>query len=138
MRPTEQEKHLQSLVSLPDSELRGEFVQQMAKLKQKVMHRAKAKSINGHALNGPMLVELANSYIKPLNEGQVPVIENAWTNVQRFEQERAYKQAQSLYLAQIDLRLRKADRKAELDVKAVLAEIRDLTFAALKREFLGD
>ena len=30
-----------------------------------------------------MLVELANSYTLALNDGHVPVIENAWTNVQR-------------------------------------------------------
>ena len=32
-----------------------------------------------------MLIELANSYIKALNNGEVPVIENAWTNVCHFE-----------------------------------------------------
>jgi hypothetical protein len=57
----------------------------MSRLKAKVMARARVKLVNGHALNGPMLVELANSYVKALNEGEVPVIENAWTNVQRFE-----------------------------------------------------
>jgi hypothetical protein len=69
VRPTEQEKNLQTLISLPDSDLRQEFVQQMAKLRQKVMTKARVKTINGHALNGPMLIELANSYIKALNEG---------------------------------------------------------------------
>lgn len=57
----------------------------MNKLKVKVMSKAKVKQINGHALNGPMLIELANSYIKALNNGEVPVIENAWTNVCHFE-----------------------------------------------------
>jgi hypothetical protein len=32
-----------------------------------------------------MIVELANSYIQALNEGVVPNIENAWTNVCQFE-----------------------------------------------------
>ncbi len=57
------------------------------------MSKAKTKRINGHEINGCMLIELANSYIKALNDGEVPVIENAWTNVCHFEQERAFKQA---------------------------------------------
>lgn len=65
----------------------------MSRLKQKVMGKAKVKTMNGHPLNGPMLIELANSYIIALNEGQVPIIENAWTNVCHFEQERAFKEA---------------------------------------------
>jgi len=40
-----------------------------------------------------MIVELANSYIEALNSGLVPNIENAWSNVCNFEQERAYKEA---------------------------------------------
>jgi hypothetical protein len=32
-----------------------------------------------------MVVELAISYINALNEGTVPNIENAWTNVCTFE-----------------------------------------------------
>jgi hypothetical protein len=53
----------------------------MSRLKQKVMAKARPKTMNGHALNGSMLVELANSYVKALNDGEVPVIESAWTNV---------------------------------------------------------
>ena len=82
---------------LPDSDLRQEFVEQMTRLKRKVMTKVKVKQIKGHALNGSMLVELANSYILALNEGQVPVIENAWTNVCHFEQERCLKEAQNVF-----------------------------------------
>ena len=53
----------------------------------------KVKQINGRGVNGNMLVELANSYIGALNDGEVPVIENAWTNVCQFEQQRAFKEA---------------------------------------------
>lgn len=72
--------------------------------------------MNGHALNGPMLVELANSYIKALNDGEVPVIENAWTNVCHFEQERAFKEAQQTYQRLIFERL-KNNRAPDIDVK---------------------
>jgi hypothetical protein len=69
----------------------------MNRLKTKVSAKAKVKCMNGHPLNGPMLVELANSYIKALNDGEVPVIESAWTNVCHFEQERSFKEAQMCY-----------------------------------------
>lgn len=41
----------------------------MNKLKQKVMTKIKPKLMNGHQMNGPMIVELANSYIEALNTG---------------------------------------------------------------------
>jgi Guanylate-binding protein, C-terminal domain len=58
----------------------------MGKLKHKVFTKARPKSMNGHSLNGCMLVELALSYVTALNNGEVPVIESAWTNVCQFEQ----------------------------------------------------
>ncbi len=86
VRPTEQEKNLQALVRLPEKDLRPEFLEQLSKLKHKVFTKARPKTMNGHALNGSMLVELAQSYVQALNNGEVPVIESAWTNVCQFEQ----------------------------------------------------
>ena len=45
------------------------------------MTKIKYKLLNGHQMNGPMIVELANAYISALNDGHLPNIENAWTNV---------------------------------------------------------
>jgi hypothetical protein len=53
----------------------------MNRLKGRVMAKARTKTMNGVGLNGSMLVELAKSYVKALNDGEVPVIESAWTNV---------------------------------------------------------
>ena len=50
------------------------------------MTKVKVKMMNGHQLNGPMIIELANSYIQALNDGDVPNIENAWDKVCSFEQ----------------------------------------------------
>lgn len=49
------------------------------------MAKIKVKVMNGHQLNGPMILELANSYIEALNSGHIPNIESAWTNVCSFE-----------------------------------------------------
>ena len=58
---------MQDLARLKDSNLRKDFIEQMTRLKQKVMSKVKVKVMNGHQLNGPMIVELANSYILALN-----------------------------------------------------------------------
>lgn len=111
----------------------------MTRLKGKVMTRVKAKTVNGHALNGPMLIELAQSYIKALNEGHVPVIESAWTNVCHFEQERIFKQAQQHCEMQISQRLRQNRLHiADVDVKGVLREIREEAVDMLRKDFLGE
>lgn len=39
-----------------------------------------------------MLIELAEAYVKSLNGGKVPTIENAWNYMQASELERAFKE----------------------------------------------
>lgn len=48
---------------MKDSLLREEFVTQMQKLKTKAMQKVKYKSMNGHQLNGPMILDLAHAYV---------------------------------------------------------------------------
>ena len=54
-----------------------------------------------------MIVELANSYIEALNQGQVPNIENAWSNVCIFEQERAYKDSIKFFESSVKEKIQK-------------------------------
>jgi hypothetical protein len=39
-----------------------------------------------------MLVELAQAYVKAINTGKVPTIENAWNYMQASELERGFKE----------------------------------------------
>lgn len=39
-----------------------------------------------------MLLELAEAYVRALNTGKIPTIENAWNYMQASELERAYKE----------------------------------------------
>jgi len=50
-------------------------------LKRKVLNRVKPKTLNGKALSGSMLAELANSYLSAINNGVVPNIESAWNYI---------------------------------------------------------
>lgn len=45
--------------------------------------------MNGKFVTGAMLLELADSYTKSINEGSVPNIQNAWTYVCQNECQRA-------------------------------------------------
>jgi hypothetical protein len=58
VRPTEEEKDLQSLQSINNERLRPEFVMQMALLRQRIMKRVKPKVFNGKSITGEMLLEL--------------------------------------------------------------------------------
>ena len=70
---------------MDDSELRADFREQLGRVKYKTFSKLKPKSVNGHFLNGKMLIDLAQSYIDALNEGAVPNIESAWTNMCAYE-----------------------------------------------------
>ena len=74
VRPVEQEKQLQSLQSMPDAQLRPEFVEQMTLLRGKIFKKVRPKQLNGKTMTGEMLLELATAYTAAINEGQVPNI----------------------------------------------------------------
>jgi Guanylate-binding protein, C-terminal domain len=44
-------------------------------------------------VTGPMLLDLAFSYVEALNTGSVPTIESAWDSVQLAEIDRSYREA---------------------------------------------
>ena len=48
--------------------------------------------MKSQVINGPMLIELAEAYVKALNGGKVPTIENAWNYMQASELERSFKE----------------------------------------------
>lgn len=89
IRPLENEKDIQRLDELSDEMLRGDFVDQMKKLRRKVFKTIKPKVINGKALNGNMFVEIIKAYIQAINTGGVPNIENAWTYLCKQEGQKA-------------------------------------------------
>lgn len=79
VRPTEEEKDLQSLQKLPDDKLRPEFKDQINRLRDRIYKRVKPKVLNGKFINGEMLLELCQAYTESINKGKVPCIESAWT-----------------------------------------------------------
>lgn len=58
VRPTEQEKDLQNVQNLEDSQLRPEFTNQMFSLRNRVFKKIKPKHLNGRNITGIMMIEL--------------------------------------------------------------------------------
>lgn len=55
------------------------------------------KTMNGKNLSGELYVGLMNSYVKAINEGSVPNIENAWTYICREQNEKAVEESLASY-----------------------------------------
>lgn len=81
VRPVENERQLQRLQSMNDSEFRPEFAQQIQQLRNRILKKTKPKMLNGKHLSGAMLLELAVAYTDAINNGSVPNIQNAWSYV---------------------------------------------------------
>jgi len=78
VRPVENEKDLQNLQTLEDSEIRKEFLEQAHMLRNKVFKKVKPKIFNNKILSGSMLIELLENILDSINKGAVPIIENSW------------------------------------------------------------
>lgn len=85
IRPSEDEKTLQNLQNVRESDLRPEFVRQTELLRRNIYRKVKTKCLNGRPLTGKMLAGIAQSYVDAINKGAVPTIEGAWQSVVNSE-----------------------------------------------------
>ena len=79
VRPLLDEHKLQDLAECPIEELRAEFYEQVVQLRKRIIQKAKLKTIFGKELNGMMYMNLIKEYVKEINSGGVPNIQNAWS-----------------------------------------------------------
>ena len=89
VRPTEDEKELQGLATIPDSRLRKEFVQQVEQLRTKINKKIRPKLVNLNKISGSILANLITKYTDSINGGKVPSIDNAWTYICKNEKSKA-------------------------------------------------
>jgi hypothetical protein len=101
VRPVSDEQQLQNLANLSDTDLRLEYRQQLDALKHLIYEKAPPKKMHGQSLNGPMLAELAKSYVESMNSGAVLTISTAWENVVQQECQKALAAAMRTYEAKI-------------------------------------
>ena len=132
VRPIENEKQLQKLASLPESELRPEFLAQLKSIQNKIRKRVKPKMLNGKILNGNMLLELCRSYVHAINKGSVPCIESAWTYVLKYESEKLIKKLVCEYKSFINDLLPK---KSQESLIGILNQLHDEIAPTLVEKF---
>ena len=91
VRPCENEKSLQNLNSLKENELRDEFLEGVKYVRKKIFKKISGKTICGKFVNGQMLLDLCEKYLKDINCGGVPVIENTWDYLSKNQNHNAVK-----------------------------------------------
>lgn len=131
VRPIEDEKQLQNLANLNENELRPEFVNQLKSIQSRI-RKVKPKTLNGKTLNGPMLLQLCKSYVKAINQGTVPCIENAWSYVLKYEADKLIKNLVDEYINEV--RVIVENNKEESQLK-LLYKINDKIITSLLQKF---
>lgn len=105
-------------------------------LRAKALKKVRPKTIKGRPINGPMLVQLAQSYIEALNKGQVPTIDLAWDNVQMAELQRALNEAMSDFNEGVKQELDQLPMHEEA-MKAIIQNLKDQALATFKQGVLS-
>lgn len=85
-----------------------------------------------------MLIELAESYVRALNGGKVPTIENAWNYVQASELERAFKETVQEYDSKIRGTLEKTLPLSNTDLNNQISLMKQEVFKIFKSKCMGD
>ncbi|GLE11714.1 hypothetical protein PINS_up024301 [Pythium insidiosum] len=102
VRPLNDESLLRELIHQPYESLRAEFREQMEVLKSKIFTALKPKQLMASALNGAMLVTLANSYVDAFNSGSTPVIASVWDRVLESQCDQALESAKERFREALD------------------------------------
>lgn len=124
--PCFDEKDIKRLDTLPKDSIRPEFNSQVNKIRNKIFTQCGPKKLNGTYLNSRMYLKMVAEYVKSINSGSVPMIQNAWQNVLENECVTALETAKETYdraFAQRFSEKNKALRKTELN--RALKELRD-------------
>ena len=81
VRPVDSEADLKRLNNIPYNNLKPEFKMEFKKLKDKIFKEALPKKLNGKKLTGPALATLIEEFVKVINSGKIPNINNTWDSV---------------------------------------------------------
>ena len=103
IRPVNQEKKLRNIQEVPYEELREEFRTQVETFVQRVLGKAKVKSIDGIELNGKALAQLLVGYVEAINNDAVPTISTLWERTLDSQLKDSNKLASHAYKEQIEL-----------------------------------
>ena len=81
IRPVDSEDDLKKLNMIPYNNLKPEFKMEFKILKDKIFKEALPKKLKGKKLTGPALATLIEEFVKVINSGKIPNINNTWDSV---------------------------------------------------------
>jgi len=134
IRPTEDERTLHNLTN--DSQLRPEFLVQLADLSRLLMKKLRPKTMKESVLNGEMLAALAVTYVDAINSGGIPNIQGAWTNVCQAENRKLVSECETNYEAMLEEELGDA-QVSEAELQTRHSELKHTVLAAMLQKSVG-
>ena len=97
IRPVDSEEDLKRLNKIPYNDLKPEFKMEFKTLKDKIFKEALPKKLNGKKLTGPALATLIEEFVKVINSGKIPNINNTWDSIIEKDVSDAYNLSYALF-----------------------------------------
>ena len=97
IRPVDSEDDLKKLNTIPYNNLKPEFKMEFKILKDKIFKEALPKKLNGKKLTGPALATLIEEFVKVINSGKIPNINNTWDSIIEKDVSDAYNKSYELF-----------------------------------------
>ena len=92
-----EEKNLYMLKDMKFNDLREDFQDEFTKLKDKIYKYSKSKMLNGKMINGPMLAYFLTSFIKDINNDEIPNISKIFNDMALYDIQYHYNYALILF-----------------------------------------
>ncbi len=102
IRPVDSEADLKRLNNIPYNNLKAEFKMEFKKLKDKIFKEALPKKLNGKKLTGPALATLIEEFVKVINSGKIPNINNTWDSVIEKDVSDSYYKSYELFKSNLN------------------------------------
>jgi len=88
-RPVAEEDELRRVQDMSDDALRPQFMDALSAFRARLFRTLRAKTIGGHALAGPDLVDMMKRFVDAINAGAVPNVQDSWQQVAHARVKRA-------------------------------------------------
>ncbi|RHY66514.1 hypothetical protein DYB34_005760 [Aphanomyces astaci] len=130
IRPVTDEDKLRNASTLPDADLRPEFIVQMRAIRDRLLDVARPKRVLNQVVDGPKLAHLVQSYVATMNSGAVPDIKAAWEYVSDVTCEAAFVRALDTYKTAMESNT----SMAQVEFERVHKEAQDGALVVFKSE----
>ena len=131
IRPVDSENDLRNLNNIPFNNLKPEFKMEFKMLKDKIYKEALPKKYNGKKLTGPTLATLIIEFVKVINSGKIPNINNTWDSVIEKDVSDSYNQSYDLFrknIAQLNI-----NQNNVFDQKDLLQKLYNFKYISLNK-----